>query len=433
MKTSMRHCAARALSLLIGWGLPAMLFVPGTGCRHRDAGRCVTAESRLPVAAVVTEYRHNSHADIIVSRLLQTHTLDGKGEEPALALASLFTDQVPRNDTSRMLAASHRFPIFDTIADTLTLGGDRLAVNGVLLIAEHGDYPRSPTGNTQYPKRRFWDETVAVFRASGRVVPVFMDKHLSDNWTDAKAIYDEAQAMNIPLMAGSSLPVTWRHPPADVTRGASLDEIVVITFGSTDSYGFHALEILQTLAEQRKGGETGIVAVQCLTGQAVWDAMEAEVFDRAVFDAAWNRLPRHLNRGRPLPEAVRNPVLFLLEYADGLRGAVIELNGAAGEWAGAWKYADGTIEACQFRTQEGRPGYHFTLLLNGIEHMILTGEPAWPAERTLMTSGALDLLLQSRLEDGKRLPTPELEFSYQSAWRWREPPPPPPTRPWSEQ
>ena len=71
------------------------------------------------VAAVVTEYRHNSHADIIVSRLLQTYTLDGKGERSPLHLLSLYTDQVPDADTSRMLSASHSFPIHDNIADIL--------------------------------------------------------------------------------------------------------------------------------------------------------------------------------------------------------------------------------------------------------------------------------------------------------------------------
>lgn len=407
-------------------------LLPLVGCAV-FSGRNSGTDPGLPVAAVVTEYRHNSHADIIVSRLLQTYTLDGRGEESPLELVSLYTDQKPRNDISRMLSASHRFPIYDTIRDTLTLGGDTLAVEGVLLIGEHGDYPRSETGNKQYPKRRFWDEIVAVFRESGRGVPVFVDKHLSDNWADAKAVYDEAEALGVPLMAGSSVPGTWRKPPADVRRGAELDEILVITYGSTDSYGFHALEVAQALAEQRQGGETGLAAVQCLTNQAVWRAMEEAVFDPKLFEAAWNRLPRHLNRGRPLPEAVRKPVLFRLEYRDGLRTAVLELNGAAGEWAGAWKYADGEIESCQFWTQEARPGAHFTLLLQGIEHMIQTGRPAWPVERTLMSSGALDALLQSRKQGGVRLETPHLEFEYESAWRWREPPPPPPGRPWAEQ
>lgn len=385
------------------------------------------------VAAVVTVYHHNSHADIIVSRLLQTDTLDGKGKDSPLKLVSLYTDQKPQNDTSRMLAASHRFPIYDTIRETLTLGTGKLAVDGVLLIAEHGDYPMSPTGNKQFPKRRMFDEIVNVFRSSGRVVPVFCDKHLADNWEDAKYIYDTAREMGFPLMAGSSLPTTWRKPAADVDPSRQLQEIVAITYGSTDAYGFHALEFVQALAEQRKGGETGIAAVHCLTDDAVWDAAEREVYDPALFKAAWDRLPRHLNGDQSLQEAVKKPILFTLEYADGLRAHILELNGAAGDWAGAWKYDDGTTDASHFYTQEARPGMHFTYLLRGIEKMMQSGKPSWPAERTLMSSGALDALLISRLQRGGRFPTPYLTFDYQSNWRWSQPPPPPPGRPWPEQ
>src|SRR5207249_1503491 len=174
------------------------------------------------VAAIVTVYHHNSHADVIVSRLLQTDTLDGKGKDSPLKLVSLYTDQRPTGDISRLLAASHRFRMSETIEDALTLGTGQLAVDGVLLIAEHGEYPQSPVGNTQYPKRRFWEEILKVFRASGRVVPVFIDKHLADNWRDAKFIYDSARELKIPLMAGSSVPITWRRPAADVKRGARL-------------------------------------------------------------------------------------------------------------------------------------------------------------------------------------------------------------------
>ena len=213
-----------------------------------------------------------------------------------LKLASLYTDQRPANDTSRLLAAACRFPVYDTIADTLTLGTGKLAVDGVLLVAEHGDYPYSPTGNHQYPKRRFWDETAKVFRASGRVVPVFIDKHLADNWTDAKHIYDTARELKVPLMAGSSVPGTWRNPPATVTRGAKLKEIVGITYGSTDAYGFHGLEAVQSLAEQRAGGETGVRAVQCLSGDAVWKAMDDRLFDPELFAAAWQRVPAPARR-----------------------------------------------------------------------------------------------------------------------------------------
>src|SRR5260221_9073420 len=109
------------------------------------------------IAAIVTVHHHNSHADLIVSRLLQTDTLDGKGKDSPLKLVSLYTDQKSEKDISRLLAASHRFRVSDTIEDALTLGTGRLAVDGVLLIAEHGEYPKSAIGNIQWPKRRFWE------------------------------------------------------------------------------------------------------------------------------------------------------------------------------------------------------------------------------------------------------------------------------------
>ncbi len=399
-----------------------------------SAAEPASAPPAKNVAALVTVYRHNSHAEVIAGRLLHTDTLDDKGNHSPLKLVSLYTDQRPTNDLSRRLAPSYGFRISDTIEDALTLGTGRLAVDGVLLIAEHGEYPKSSTGNTQYPKRRFWEETLTVFRASGRAVPVFIDKHLADDWTDAKFIYDTARELKVPLMAGSSLPVTWRRPPADVKRGARIREIIAITYHTTDAYGFHALEFVQALAEQRHGGETGIKAVQAIAGEGVWQALEEKAFDAALFDAAQQRLSQPQNRGRPLREVVREPKLFRLEYADGLRAHLLELNGAASEWSAAWRYADdGRVESSLFWTQEGRPAMHFTWLLHGIEQMMLTGKPSWNVERTLLTSGALDALLLSLTEGQRRVETPYLMLRYQPSWRWTEPPPPPPMRPWADE
>jgi hypothetical protein len=407
----------------------ALLLCSFPACRYNGGGRASAEEGPKKVAAIVTSYFHNSHADVIVSRLLQTDTLDGKGRGYDLELASLYTDQVPDNDISRRLAGEHGVPIYPTIREALTLGTGELAVDGVLLVAEHGDYPKSPTGNTQFPKRRFFEETVKVFRDSGRVVPVFIDKHIADNWRDMNWIHRTAREMDIPLMAGSSVPGTWRRPPVDVERGAELGQIVAMSYHTLDAYGFHALEAVQALAEQRQGGETGIRAVRCLSGDQVWRAIQEPEYEPELFRMAWDALPRHLNRGRPLEEAVASPTLFILEYADGLRAYVFTLNGAVAEWSAAWRYADGRRQATYFWTQEARPFMHFTYLVNGVEHMMLSGDPAWPAERTLMSSGVLDALLRSKQQGGKRLETPWLEFSYRSDWRWSQPPPPPPGRP----
>lgn len=397
---------------------------------------CGTADDRPEVAVVTTVYYHNSHADVIASRLLQTDSLDGRGAAFRLNMVSLYTDQRPPSDISRLLAASHGFYTGLTIGDALTMNTDTLAPDGILLIAEHGQYPFSATGNQQLPKRRFWDETLATLQASGRMVPVFIDKHLSDNWEDAKYIYDSAREHHIPLMAGSSVSGTWRFPPADVQKGSRLTQIVGISHGSTDAYGFHGLEAIQALAEQRLGGETGIVAVQCLSGDSLWQTLDSGRVDRELLSQALDRLPDY-DHGLPLDRAAAiNPKLMILEYLDGLRVFMLELNrsGRAGGWTAAWRYMDDqTVESTNFWTQEARPAAHFGLLLAGVEKMIVTGQPSWPVERTLLTSGALDALLQSHVRKGARIPTPWLNVSYQSEWRWKEPPPPPSCRPWGEQ
>ena len=275
-----------------------------------------------------------------------------------------------------------------------------------------------------------------MFRDSGRVVPVFIDKHLSDNWEDARHIYDTARELKIPLMAGSSIPGAWRDPPADVARGARLTQIVGLTYHTTDAYGFHAMEAVQALAEQRQGGETGVRSVRCLGGDAVWKALDESLCDPELFEAALRRVPA-FRKGEALNRAeVPAPKLMIVEYEDGLRTFLFELNGAVGDWAVAWRYeADRKVESTRFSGQEARPGAHFTLLLHGIEKMMLTGQPAWPVERTLLTSGTLDALLQSHAQGGKSIATPHLGIRYQPTWRWQQPPPPPPPpgRPWSEQ
>jgi hypothetical protein len=87
------------------------------------------------------------------------------------------------------------------------------------------------------------------------------------------------------------------------------------------------------------------------------------------------------------------------------------------------------VHASLAYTQEARPFMHFTYLVRGIEEMFLTGRPAWPAERTLLSSGLLDRLLISRRDGGRPIDTPEFGLSYPSPWRWSQPPPPPPDRP----
>ncbi len=388
------------------------------------------AQDHPRVAVITTVWRHNSHADVLGSRLVQGYALDGQGAFPKLKLVSAYVDQFPAGDMSRPLAKEHGFTIYDSVAGVLTLGGDKLAVDGILLICEHGDYPRSDTGSIQYPKRRLFGEIVKVFEKTGRVVPVFSDKHLEDDWADIAWFYGEAQRLKIPLMAGSSLPTTWRRPEIDIQRDQPLKEIVAVGYGPLDAYGFHALEMVQCLAEQRRGGETGVKSVRCITGDAIWQAANEKLFDRALLDSAIARFQENpLSPESKLESVAPKSTLFIIDYTDGLRASVFMASGPAKDFAVAWRYADGSRHSTCFWLQDGRPFMHFSYLLQGVEQMIHSGKPTWPAERTLLTSGLLDAALQSRHRDSAAIDTPHLNITYRSNWAWQMPPPPPPTRP----
>lgn len=381
------------------------------------------------VAAIVTEYIHNSHGDVIASRMLHSHSMDGKGSWPPgagwpkLKLASVYVDQEHPRDTSARLAAEHGFLRARSIREALTLGGKELAVDGVLLIGEHGKYPLSETGQIMYPRRRFFEETAAVFRASGRSVPVFSDKHLAANWADAKWMYDTARELGAPFMAGSSLPGLWRHPAVEMQRGAPATEAVVLSYGPLEAYGFHGLEALQCLVERRRGGETGVAAVQFMQGPEVWEEMRKGRFSQEVFQAAVDARENKARFKKSFEEQVKGPAALFIEYADGFKATLLhDAKDGHNEWIVAWREAGRKdCPATAFWTQEARPLGHFAFLLQGIEQMIYTGRPTWPVERTLLTTGVLAAAFQSRLQGGVRLETPHLAVRYQPTFTWKEP------------
>jgi hypothetical protein len=412
-------------------------FVGGMALAAGAAFAPAAAAPLKRVAAIVTEYIHNSHADVIASRMFHSHSMDGKGSWPPgngwpkLKLASVFVDQQHPKDTSARLAAEHGFVLAKSIEQALTLGGNSLAVDGVLLIGEHGQYPLSDTGQIMYPRRRFFEETAAVFRKTGRSVPVFSDKHLAWNWADAKWMYDTARELNVPMMAGSSLPCLWRHPSVEMKLGAPATEAVALSYGPLEGYGFHGLEALQCLVERRRGGETGVAAVQFMQGPEVWEEMRKGRFSEEVFLAAVNARENKTRFKKPFTEQVKNPAAFFLEYCDGFKAAMIhDYKDGHNEWIVAWgEQGRKDCPATVFWTQEARPLGHFGFLVQAVEKMIYSGKPTWPVERTLLTTGVLAAAFQSRQQGGRRLETPHLAIRYEPTFTWTPPPEPMPGRP----
>ncbi len=373
------------------------------------------------VAGVVTIYRRNSHADVLLSKILQGWKEDG-GPGPNLKLVSLYVDQFPNDDLSVELAKKHGFRLCKSIPEALTLGTDKLAVDGVMSIGEHGDYPYNAKGQHLYPRRRFFEEICNTMEKCQQTVPVFNDKHPGPEWSDAHWMAERAKQLNIPWMAGSSLPVGYRDPDVTLPFGARLQSSVAVGYSGLDVYGFHTLDVMQSIVERRspydakkesvggKASEKGVRWVQSLPVSELDRLVKEAVIDGEVLDAAL--AASQTTRQAVLDAPPEESAIFLIQYRDGLLAPVV-MSGNAKAISVALKVQGGMATATRME-ERAEPRYpHFAFLLKGIEQMFLTGLPAYPVERTLLSSGMLDGLLTSRHSGGVRIDTPYLAIEYE--------------------
>jgi hypothetical protein len=374
-----------------------------------------TPGTPLPIAAVITEWRTNSHADVILGRLVEPARW-GHAQPFRLRLASVYADQFPPNDLCRDKCRTYGIPLFSTIRDAVGVGRRSVPVDGVLIIGEHGDYAINARGQKFYPRRRLFEGVVQAFRELGRRVPVFSDKHLSYEWLFARWMYDLARHEEIPLMAGSSLPVAWRVPDLDLPMGCELTRAFALGYSDLDAYGFHALEMLQCMTERRIGGETGVAAVQCFSGKSIWEPPIANLWPRDLVEALLPARKKATPSAQP-PRPIDQDTLFQIEYTDGLTASVAMLD-TVGECFAFASERKGVSEpdAAVFDLENVHPFGHFGYLIRAIEHLIATGRPPYPVERTLLTTGVLAAVLESRAEGGLRIATPHLaRIKYQPA------------------
>ena len=437
-KISRRHVlAAGSATVLAGFG--------GSGYAASPSGRSSDGEhasKRPKIAALVTDYHKHTHGQNIVDRFLGGYGWKSRWHHPEMDVVSLYVDQFPKSDLSGERVA--RYPqlnMYSSISEALTLGGDKLAVEGVLLIAEHGKYPKNKKGQTLWPRHAFFVETVDVFRKSGRSVPLFCDKHLSWNWEQAVEMVEASRELRFPILAGSSLPVCRRIPSLDFPWQAEAEEIVSVGIGGIDGYDIHSLEAMQCLVERRRGGETGVVWIEALRGKRFWEAYdsgswEAGGWDPHLFEACLCRslslqqadpTRRHKYPTReevewlvhrpdkPHPER-RIPVAYRFQYADGLRASMLLTEPLTLDITAAVRIKN---EPDPFSVLFYLGSGHdmqpncFNPLSHHMETMIATGNPPYPVDRTLLTTGLTIKGVESLYQGQRRLETPNLAIRYQ--------------------
>jgi len=377
------------------------------------------------IAIVTTIYRYLSHAQHIGDRFLIGYPHEGQWHHPDMKVVSLYVDQKPEGDQSADRAREFGFTVYPTIAEALRAGGDKLAVDAVLIIGEHGNYPKNDKGQILYPRYEFFKQCVEVFEKDGRAVPVYNDKHLSYSFEKAQWMVESSRRLKFPMLAGSSLPVTWRLPDIELPLNCEIEEALMVGEGGSDPMDFHALEGMQCMVERRKGGETGVKAVQMIEGDEVWKAGEQGRWSKELLTAALSRsdTPQGLTilDGRTqdlvgsgeLPKLVKKPAAYFIERNDGLRTTLLMLNGAIKDFNFAAKVKGMRgVQSTQFFLSPTPNVTYSACLVGKIEEMFVTGKAPYPVDRTLIVSGILEACLTSRLQGQKRLETPQLSVRY---------------------
>jgi hypothetical protein len=186
---------------------------------------------------------------------------------------------------------------------------------------------------------------------------------------------------------------------------------VALGYGGTEGYGFHTLEGLQGHVERRAGGESGVSAVQLLSGAAAAEACSNGTVDADLLARALSRFDLTPEQEEQARRSVND--VFLVDYADGLRAAAVHFDEVISNFGAACRGPDQEM-ACQTWLQ-GDPHGHFIFLARQIESMLLSGQPPYPIERTLLTTGILDAAMHSRHDGGLRRETPELAVAYRPA------------------
>lgn len=379
------------------------------------------------IAVITTIYRYLSHAQHFADRFLVGYPKEGRWHRPNMKIVSLYVDQKPEGEQSEDRAREFEFSVYPTIAEALRCGGDKLAVDAVLLIGEHGEYPINEKSQVLYPRYEFFKECVKVFEENGQAVPIFNDKHLSYSFEKAKEMVDDGHRLGFGVLAGSSLPVTWRLPDVELPLECEIEEALMVGVGGPDPMDYHALEAMQCMVERRKGGETGVAAVQLIDGEEVWKAGEDGRWSLELLEAALSRSDtpcgltdeegrtQDMIRNGELQRLVENPSAYFIEYRDGFKATLLMLNGAIRDYCFAAKLRNDSIPvSTQFFLTPTPNVTYSACLIAKIEELFDTGVTPYPAERTLLVSGTLESCLTSRHKEHIRLETPHLNVEYRA-------------------
>ncbi|MCR9264163.1 MAG: hypothetical protein NXH86_08380 [Flavobacteriaceae bacterium] len=373
-------------------------------------------QKKVRIACLTTYWAATrSHADWIFTKLLDGYWWQGAYMESRVEVVSVYIHQLKESGLGQKICKAKGIPIFDTVGEAVTLGGDELAVDGVVIVGEHGNYPTDLKGHWLLPRWWIYNQVIRVFERSNRSVPVFNDKHLSYNWDEAKWMFDKSRELNFPLTGGSSIPIYYRKPEKELPVDTPIKHSIVLGGTSDEGAIFHAIDVLQAFVERRKGGETGVKSVQSIRGPETWKWVENTPWARKLLGSVEQKFELEAGHFQQHPQTN----MCLIEYNDGTLAAVIGGRGVGWTYAGEIEgQNDPTIISMlgwagpfdQYHASNAQPHW--------ITEMMVTKKEPFHAERLLLSTGIVNHYMDSNWENseyspiGRRIETPVLNMKY---------------------
>ena len=421
----------------------AMVGVAGiTALAGNAAAAFPQTQQKRPRIAVLASYwaAPRSHADWIVNKLLDGYWWDGAYTPSRVEVVSVYIHQLEESQLGQKVAKAKNIPVFKTVDEAVTLGGKELAVDGVVIVAEHGNYPTDLKGHWLLPRWWIYQQVIRVFEESKRSVPVFNDKHLSYNWDDAKWMFDKSRELNFPLTGGSSIPIYYRKPEIELDIDTPIQHSIVVADAADEGAIFHAIDVLQCFVERRKGGETGVRSVQSIRGPETWKWVERNPWAAKLLDSVAKNF--ELKPGHFQENTRAN--MCIVEYNDGTKAVVISGRDVGWTWAGEIEgHSEPTITSMlgwpgpfdQYHASNSQPHW--------ITEMMVTKKEPFNAERLLLSTGITNHYMDSNWLNGRYSPvgrtieTPFMNMKYRSTRgaqfsKGKRPPPLPYIRGFSE-
>lgn len=367
--------------------------------------------AKKKVSVIITEYWDISHADVIITKMIEGFRINGIPYTSSLEIVSMYVDQFPENDISRGIAAKHGIPMYETIEETLLCGGKQMDIEGIIIIGEHGEYPQNEYDQVLYPRRQFFEKCLQLMLKHDHIVPVFSDKGYAIVKEDIEWMYDQITEHNIPFMSSSSIPFAFQKPcPPPIPSGASLHKMFGFSFGpDVDRYAYHTMEMLQSVAERRAYGETGVASVI---------AYEGEEAIKQLFGPRWQAHYRTLGGYinvtdiESFPQTLDRPIFIEVNYADGLQAGILHADKEINRFVSSFQITEQSqLYYTEYDCQWQKPYTHAAIFVLEIERFIHTGRALFPIERSLITAGVTDAVMKS-LYMKKEIETDYLKVSY---------------------